>query len=229
MHETFSATAAEVGRIAQSRIDDQFTAAVIVSNVEADFVVRQLAKTSRDSFFGISSVICGGLIDMRRVEVDVSIGGGEDEIAGIACINMGGRAVEAQCNLAAVGAGRDAEIVFQLSFMTVVDEINAGIDARVFHASKLGNVAAPFRGVVADEITALARKRLRGGNLRSGIGSVKPHANYAAGGWLPLGGGSPQTQHGFVGGQKQAIARAVGEVLDLSSGLSLVRFEDQRQ
>ncbi len=41
--------------------------------------------------------------------------------------------------------------------------------------------------------------------------------------------GSLQFQHRFVGGQKQAVADAVRQELDLRSGLTPVRLKEQRQ
>ena len=107
---------------------------------------------------------------------------------------------KAQHDPAGFCAGRDAEVVFELSLTAVVDEIDAGVNATVFYTAILGNVVTPFRRIIADVITALSRERLRGGNPRGGIGSIEPHTNDAARGKLPFGGGSAKIEHGFVGG-----------------------------
>ena len=62
-----------------------------------------------------------------------------------------------------IGAGGDLEVVFQLSLVAVVDQIDARINALIAHSRKLRNVAMPFCRIVADEIVALAREvdRLR--------------------------------------------------------------------
>jgi len=98
--------------------------------------------------------------------VHVSIGGGEDEIAGIA--SVGGTASyvrrgagKAQHDPAGFCAGRDAEVVFELSLTAVVDEIDAVVNATVFYTAILGNVVTPFRRIIADVITALSREVAR--------------------------------------------------------------------
>ncbi len=56
---------------------------VVGSDGEADFVVGELAETSRDCFLGTSIPGRGGLIDPRRAKANVSAGCGEDKVAGI--------------------------------------------------------------------------------------------------------------------------------------------------
>src|SRR5208282_4919490 len=79
-HQTLAASAKVCG-VAQDRVDDELAAAVVVSDREADFVIRELAKTSCNRFFGGRASLGDGLIDARRVEADVSVGGREDEVA----------------------------------------------------------------------------------------------------------------------------------------------------
>ncbi len=80
-----------------------------------------------------------------------------------------------------VGARRYAEVVFELSLVAVVNQIDAGINASVLDSPKLGNIAAPFGGIIADEIVALAGKRLGTGNASRAAGPIKPHPNHRTG------------------------------------------------
>ena len=90
---------------------------------------------------------------MGCVKANVSAGGGEDEVAGF---EVGGSALEAQCDLVGFCAGRDPEVVFELPLIAVILQVDARIDALIFDAGELGNAAAPLGGIIADEIVALA-------------------------------------------------------------------------
>ena len=139
---------------------------VVVSDGEPDFVAGELAETSRDRFLGISRGR-GGLIDVRCAEANVSVAGGEDEIAGIARIprnDARGSAREAQRNLVWVGAGSDAEVVFELSLIAVINQVDTGINRLILDAGKLRNVTMPLGRIVANEVAALARQRRSAGN-----------------------------------------------------------------
>ena len=80
----------------------------------------------------------GGLIDARRMETNVSVGSGEDEVAGIVRGNDArGSAVKAERDLARVGGWRDAEVVFELSLITVVNEVDAGINRLILDTAQI--------------------------------------------------------------------------------------------
>ena len=113
--------------------------------------------------------------------------------------------------------------------VAVVNEVDSRVDALVFDAAKLRNIAMPLGGIVADEIAALARERLRGLDAGGGTGSFEMHADQAGGGGLILGGGPLEIEHGLIGGEKQAVAHTTSQVFDLGVGLALVRLEVERQ
>src|ERR1035441_10539501 len=110
----------------------------------------------------------------------------------------GGRSFEAQRDLVGIGAGSDAEVVFKLTLIAVVHEGDARIDALVFDAPKLRNAAPPLGGIIADEIIALAGKRLGTVNARRGVGPVEPHSDDAASRRLSLNGGGLEGEHRLV-------------------------------
>ena len=95
------------------------------------------------AFSAVSGSRYGGLINVRRVEANVSVVGRENEVAGIG-VNVRGRALEAQSNLVRIGARRDAEVVFQLSLVAVVNQIDARINRLILHLGKLRNVVTPL-------------------------------------------------------------------------------------
>src|SRR6266849_4657239 len=90
---------------------------------------------------------------------------------------MSGGTLEAECDLVRVGGRRHAEIVFELSLIAVVNQVDAGIDAFVLDAAKVRNIVAPFRRNIADEIVALARECFGAGHGGGGISSIEMHAD----------------------------------------------------
>ena len=89
--------------------------------------------------------------------------------------------VEGEGDAAGIGVRRDQEVVFQLPLIAVVDQVDAGIDAGVFHPGEVGHVALPSRGVVADEVVARARQPFESGELRMRIGADETHAHHGVG------------------------------------------------
>ena len=91
------------------------------------------------------------------------------------------------------------------------------------------NVTTPLGSIVPNEVAALSRQQRSAGNASRSVRPVESHANHQAGWVLRAQGGRLQLQHGLVGGQKQTVSSAPGEELDLSSALTLIRLEEQRQ
>src|SRR5438309_1300505 len=61
-----------------------------------------------------------------------------------------------ELDAARIGSRRDNEIVFELPVVAVIDQIDARIDLTVPYCGKGGNIRAPKRRIVADEIIELA-------------------------------------------------------------------------
>ena len=62
------------------------------------------------------------------------------------------RALEDHPDLLRIRSGRDDPVVFQIAVLSVVDEIDSGVDAGVADSGKVGNGSAPLSRIVADEI-----------------------------------------------------------------------------
>src|SRR6266704_2401030 len=94
---------------------------------------------------------------------------------------MRGSAFEAERDPVRVGGRRDAEIVFELSLITVVNEVDAGINRLILDAGRLRNVAVPLGGIVANEIAALAWQKRGARNAGRGVRPVEPHPDRRTG------------------------------------------------
>src|SRR6202521_5556833 len=144
---------------------------VVGSDGEADSVVGDLAETSRNRLLSVAFL----LIDAWSVETHVALVCREKQVTGI---NVGGSAFEAQRNLARLSARRNPEIVFELSLIAVINEIDAGINCLILHAGKLRYVMMPFGRIVPNEVIALPQQRRSARNARQRVRSVEPHPNH---------------------------------------------------
>jgi hypothetical protein len=95
------------------------------------------------------------------------------------------RALELQRDGAGVRARRDAEVVFELSLVAVIDNVHALVDLRVAHARVGLDVRAPLRRVVADEVVCPALKLARPFGARAVVRAHEPHAKHLLN-WQPL-------------------------------------------
>ena len=59
---------------------------------------------------------------------------------------------------ARIGARRHDEVILELTLTAIVDKVHSRVHTFVFDLGISGNVRAPLRGIVADEIVALARQ-----------------------------------------------------------------------
>ena len=90
---------------------------------------------------------------------------------------------EAKRDGAEVGARTHDEVVFQLPLITVVDEVDTGIDLAVTDLRVGGDVDPPLRGIVADEVVGLAGQFLQPRHARIGVGVGEAHAQHGPGRW----------------------------------------------
>ena len=66
-------------------------------------------------------------------------------------------ALEVQPDITGIGTRLHHEIIFQQSRLAVIHQVDARIDVLVMHLAIGGDIATPSRGIVADEIVALAK------------------------------------------------------------------------
>ena len=163
---------------------------------------------------------------MRCVEEHIAISRGEDEIAGRR-INSRGRSCKRQRDLFRMRSRRNTEVVFELSLIAVVHQVDARIDRLILDACKLRNSRTPLCRIAADKVVAPSRQRRGARDASGSVCAFQPHANDRWRFWLrDRRGGSRgwdsllQFQHGFVGGQKQTITGAARQKFDLRSGLA---------
>ena len=89
--------------------------------------------------------------------MDLAIANGKNKIALRAdCDFM--RAPELQPDSMGIGSGSNFKIVFQLSLIAVVNQINPGVNLLVAHARVLRHIAVPACRIASDEIIAFAGK-----------------------------------------------------------------------
>src|SRR5258708_17065922 len=67
-------------------------------------------------------------------------------------------AFEVKFDLARIAAGIYIKVVLQPALLAIESEIYLRINVAVLHPRKLRNVVQPARGVIADEIVAMARE-----------------------------------------------------------------------
>ena len=94
---------------------------------------------------------------------------------------MGRSSLKAESDFGGIGAGRHAEVVFELAVVAVavVHEVDAGVDIAIFDSAKLRNILVPFGGVIADEVVALPGETVSALDVGSGVGAVEAHPNHA--------------------------------------------------
>ena len=68
-----------------------------------------------------------------------------------------------------------------MSLVAVVDQVHTGIDAMVFYAGEVGDVAAPLGGIVADQIVAFTGLEVQGFGLGARIRTRQGEADGSGG------------------------------------------------
>src|SRR6266436_10351771 len=156
------------------------------------------------------------------------------------------RALQAEADLPRVGSGRDYKVVLELLPAAVIDKIDARIHALVHDFGVVGDFGPPLRGIVADEVVALAGHLLDASYCCIGRCAEQRHADGIRRTEFPLRSfrkagecAKPlrgfrvalflQHQNRFVGKKKKLVPRTAREELDLGIGLPVVGFKAQRQ
>jgi hypothetical protein len=75
-----------------------------------------------------------------------------------------------------VSSGCHAEIVLQLPLVSVILEVDAGIDRQIAHPREGRDSSAPFGRIVADKVIHLARQRLERLADRASVCADQRHA-----------------------------------------------------
>ncbi len=119
-----------------------------------------------------------------------------------------------------VGARRNDEVVLEAALVAIEEDIHAGPGILIPHPREMRDTGAPAGGVVAEEIVAGPGQRVEGVKARAGIRSEEVHGERD----IPF-----QEQHGLGGAQKQGVAGAACQVVDLGAGLSGVALESERE
>ena len=77
--------------------------------------------------------------------------------------------------------GRDAEVVFELSLIAVVNQVDTRINRLILDAGKLGNGMTPLGRIVSNKIVALTRQKRSARDPWRRVRSLQPHANHRTG------------------------------------------------
>src|SRR5208282_5249282 len=126
-------------------------------------------------------------------------------------------------------AGRDLEVIFEVSLIAVVHQVNAGVYVAVAHARELRNVAMPLGGIVADEVIAFAGKLDVTRRFHGGSGSDQLHAHHRTCRIFRIGGRMLESEHSLVRGEIKSVTAATCQESHARVGLSAVRLKDQRK
>src|SRR6266852_2475078 len=79
-----------------------------------------------------------------------------------------------------VSAGSNNKVVFELTLVAVIDQVNSGIDVLVPHLGVRGNIRSPLLGIIADEVVGNAGQFTLAHHRRF---SVRAHKTHAHCGW----------------------------------------------
>ena len=178
------------------------------------------------------------LIDHRLVEAKLRAAAhGQHQIA-VGC-QSGLGAIEAQLDRRGIRARRNHKVVLQLSAMSVIDQVYAGVDTLHAHLAVHRHIVLPLGGVVSGEVVRFAGlKILSAGLLRvSSSEQAHPHgAGADAGLHIFQIGRSPfgrddlvHLQHSVIAGEKERILWSPRQPLHIAGGLAEVRLKAEGQ
>ncbi len=221
---------ADEGRIREDRVDDERAARVVSPDAELDLrpldFVPALDLPAR--------AVVRRLVDDGALHTHLSAADREDEAPVLLIQLRALRAVELNLDAARVCSRCDVEIVFELSLVAVIDEVDARVDAGVMHLAIHGDARAPVGRVVADEVVQTARHLFAPLDLRLGARARQTHPQDAVA-LLPLTvrtllpAAATQRQHGLVRREEHDVAVAAREEPHARVGLPAVGLELERQ
>src|SRR6266542_4095404 len=88
-------------------------------------------------------------------------------------------ACESNPDLSRISAGSQTKVIFKLTLLAVINQINPRINSGVSHLSKSRNVGVPSALIIADQVIALALQRLKTFNLWSRVRALEFHPHNA--------------------------------------------------
>ena len=123
--------------------DSERLAGVVGSDFDTDYA-RAAVNVVRCDFLART---CNLLVRARVVQCDVARLCGEQEIAVRIEFEFIG-AFDAHADASRASARSENVVGFELSLVAVVDQVHTGIDAMVFYAGEVGDVAAPLLSLI---------------------------------------------------------------------------------
>lgn len=170
--------------------------------------------------------------------MNFAVAGCENQASICVDVHLAG-ASDFELNPFGIGAGSYREVVFQLAVVAVIDQINSGVNAFVSDLRVRGNISLPLRGIVSYEIVDLPELWHLSHDDRIPDRAEKPELQSGA---LGRSGGNrssgrrvghdlagPQREHHSIAGEKRSVSQTTQNKPDLGVGLTVVRFERQRQ
>jgi len=132
---------AEVRRVSDGRIDHQFPAAIIGSNLEA----HAIGRPEHEPAFNRLLMAGSALINAGSLQSDVSPSSLKNQIS-VAQFQLS-PTIKLQLGLGWIGARRNLEVVLQMTLAAVKNHVDARINALITDSGKLRNPgAATFSG-----------------------------------------------------------------------------------
>ena len=167
---------AEIGSISQCRVDHQRARVVVGADLEPDAAIGRQQVAAGHHLAAVGAV----LVTHRCVEQHPAATGQRELQRAIGIDGHLLGAVEAQRDLAPVGAGADDEVVFQLLARSVITQVDAVVDAVVTHRGMVFDILQPLPGR-ADQVVGARGDRAFGQRGRVGRGAHQRHVQGGAG------------------------------------------------
>ena len=136
--------------------------------------------------------------------------------------------LEAEDDRVGVDVRAQHEVVLELAAGTVIDEVDAGVDAFVSHLGIRRHVRSPLCGIIADEVVRLPGRLLLSAHARLGVGAHESHAHHGLGTLCWPARGRVESKDCLRRCEKEDVAVSAGDELDLWIRLPAIGLEVQR-
>src|SRR5580692_2565011 len=113
------------------------------------------------------------LINLRSFEANAAVPALDDKRAVLQCKSLS--TVKLEFRLGRIGVRRNLKVVLELPLISVENQIDPWVNIFIAHARKLRHATPPLRGIVAQQVVALAGKRLLCRDACAGIGAHQLH------------------------------------------------------
>ena len=164
-----STKATKVGGIVENRVDHQLSTGIVVAQSETDtaILVDDVGAFNLDT-----RAVIGGLETDWRFEKDLVALLVQDQAQSTVLGDLGAqRAIEIEVYLVRVAAGTDNKVVFELTLVAVVTQVDAVVNILVVNASIIVDIGLPVRFVIAEQVVAAARQRVLPNNIEILVGT----------------------------------------------------------